>query len=640
MNKLRLTRFFLIISLIGLVHTMMAQDDPPYLDSSLDIETRIDDLLGRMTLEEKLGQMTLVEINSITEQSVTNFFIGGILSGGGGYPTPNTAESWADMVNSLQNAALETRLSIPLIYGVDAIHGHNNLYGATIFPHNVGLGAGDNPELVSQIAETTALEMMATGIYWNYAPVMAVPQDIRWGRTYEGFGENTDLVNRLSNAYLLGLQGEPDEPMIVLGTPKHYIGDGGTTWGTTYDRGSLDRGDTRVDEATLRARDLPPYINAVENGAMSIMVSYSSWNGVPMHGHDYLINDVLKGELGFNGFVVSDWEGVQLVSEDYYEAVVTSINAGVDMNMVPYNYPLFIETLQEAVENGDVTMARIDDAVRRILRAKFTMGLFEESFSNPDLLDTVGSDDHRALARQAVRESLVLLRNENQALPLDKDTEVIFVAGQGADDIGLQSGGWTIEWHGAPGDITPGTTILEGIQAAVSADTEIHYNVIGRFNNVTDDDDNPIIADVGIVVVGEYPYAEWKGDNAFLDLDPADIATIERMRERSETLVIILLSGRPMIVSDFLLTADAFVAAWLPGTEGNGVTDVLFGDYPFVGKLPYTWPRTIEQIPFDFNNLAEDGCDAPLFPYGYGLTVAESSSPWLELAATCQSETE
>lgn len=630
-------RFAGLAMLIGILMaaSVSIAQDAPYLDPSLDVETRVEDLLQRMTLDEKIGQMTLVENGSITPESVSRFSIGAILSGGGGSPTPNTTEAWANMVDRYQQAALSTRLAIPMIYGVDAVHGHNNLYGATIFPHNIGLGAGNNPELVKQIAAITADEMIATGIYWDYAPVMAVVRDIRWGRTYEGFGEDTALVDSLSNAYLIGMQGAPGEPMRALGTPKHYVGDGGTTWGTSQ-KGSIDRGDTRVDEALLRERYLVPYVTAIENGAMSIMVSYSSWNGTPMHAHDYLVNDVLKGELGFTGFVVSDWGGVDLITEDYYDAVVMSINAGIDMNMVPQNYPSFMDNLKTAVENGDVSMDRIDDAVRRILRAKFVMGLFEHPYSDPALIESVGSDAHRAVARQAVSESLVLLRNENQTLPIDPGTDVIFVGGQGGDDIGLQSGGWTITWSGAIGNLTPGTTILDGIETRVSPDTEVYFNAAGNFNRVTDANSNLIIADVGIVVIGEYPYAEWEGDNAFLNIDRADVAIINRMRERSKKLIVILLSGRPMIISDILLTTDAFVAAWLPGTEGDGITDVLFGDLPFTGRLPYTWPRNIEQVPLDFGNLPQEGCDAPLFPFNYGLTTADSASPWLDLAAECQ----
>ena len=395
----RFVQRLLILSTIVVCHTSFAQSTPIYLDSTQDVEARVEDLLGRMTLDEKIGQMTLPEKGSITEESVTNFFIGAGLSGGGGSPIPNTPEAWADMVDGYQQAALDTRLGIPLLYGVDAVHGHNNLYGATIFPHNVGLGAADNPELVREIAASTAQEMIATGIYWNYAPTMAVPQDIRWGRTYEGFGENTDLVDRLSNAYLLGLQGAADGPLVALGTPKHYIGDGGTTWGTS-EVGNIDQGDTRLDEATLRARHLPPYISSIENGPMSIMASYSSWNGIRMHGNTYLLTDVLKGELGFEGFIVSDWGAIDQISDDYYEAVVTAINAGIDMNMVPFNYPLYIEHMTTAVENSDVSMERIDDAVRRILRVKFELGLFERPFSDPTLIEMVGTCRHMPGSKQ------------------------------------------------------------------------------------------------------------------------------------------------------------------------------------------------------------------------------------------------
>lgn len=630
-------RFLLLILATSalLAPATFAQNEP-YRDANLPVEERVEDLLNRMTLDEKIGQMTLVEKNSITDESVTKFYIGAVLSGGGGYPNPNTPEAWAEMVESYQEGALATRLGIPLIYGIDAVHGHNNVYGATIFPHQVGLGATGNPELVQQIGAITAIEMIATGIYWNYAPVIAVPQDIRWGRAYEGYGENTDLVTELGTAFLLGLQGTLGDPLSVLATPKHYIGDGATTWGTS-DKGTnhIDRGDARIDEETLRTRFLPPYIAAIENGAMNIMVSYSSWNGVSMHAHDYLVNDVLKGELGFEGFVVSDWAGIDLVSEDYYEAVVRSINSGVDMNMVPQKYPEYIDIMKRAVENGDISMERIDDAVRRILRTKIMLGLFERPFSNPDLIDQIGSAEHREVARQAVSESLVLLRNDNQALPISDDTNVIFVAGQGADDIGMQSGGWTIEHQGRIGDITIGTSILEGLEARASEDTEIFYSAPGLFNRVTDENDNPVQADVGIAVIGEFPYAEWTGDNNTLAISESDIAMIERMRERSDKLVVILLSGRPMIVTEQVLMADAFVAAWLPGSEGQGVADVLLGDVPFTGHLPFTWPRQIEQIPFDFNNLATEGCDAPLFPYGYGLSYEDTASAWVSLAMDC-----
>jgi len=430
MLRLR-TLLFIFLSAITVLSVPLLAQDKPYRNAELPVEERVEDLLARMSLDEKLGQMTLVEKNSIQPVSVTKFLIGGLLSGGGGYPTTNTAEGWAAMVDEYQGAALETPLGIPMIYGVDAVHGHNNVKGATIFPHNIGLGATRNPELVTDIGSATAKEMIATGIYWDYAPVIAVVQDIRWGRTYEAYGENTDLVTELGTAFLKGLQGDSlSDANTVLGTPKHYIGDGGTVFGTSsFGASNIDRGDTQVDDATLRSLYLPPYIAVVKAGARSIMVSYSSMNGLKMHAEKNLITDVLKDELGFTGFIVSDWAGIDEVNTDYYKAIVAGINAGIDMNMVPYDYPKFISAMNEAIEKGDISMERVDDAVRRILRVKFELGLFEEPYSDPALLTEVGSAEHRAIAREAVSESLVLLKNDNQALPLAKDAATIFVCG-------------------------------------------------------------------------------------------------------------------------------------------------------------------------------------------------------------------
>jgi beta-glucosidase len=592
-----------------------------YRDPKASVEDRVADLLSRMTLAEKIGQMTQVEKDSIVKQDITAEFIGSILSGGGGSPSPNTPQAWADMVDGLEKYALQTRLGIPLIYGVDAVHGHGNLKGATLFPQNVGLGAANDPELMERIGQITAREMIATGIYWNFGPVVAVPQDIRWGRTYEGYSENTELVSALAVAYLRGMQyvdGAQDlsAPGTVLGTSKHFVGDGGTAWGssTTQVMGHpymLDQGVTDVDEATLRAVHLPPYAAAVEAGAMSIMVSFSSWGGMKMHAQRYLLSDVLKGELGFKGFLVSDWQAIDQIPGDYYSDIVTAINAGLDMIMVPYDYRAFIDGLTQAVGNGDVAMERIDDAVGRILTVKFQLGLFERPFADRSLLPLVGSDEHREVAREAVRKSLVLMVNEGRVLPLAKDTPLILVAGRAANDIGIQCGGWTIEWQGRAGQITPGTTILEGIRDAVSDGTTVLYHARGEFDQER--------SDVGIVVVGELPYAEGVGDAKDLALSKEDIAAIESVRERSERLVVVLVSGRPVIVGDQLDEWDAFVAAWLPGSEGQGVADVLFGDYPFTGKLPYTWPRSMDQLPFDFEHLETSGEGAPLFPFGYGL---------------------
>jgi beta-glucosidase len=587
-----------------------------------DVQRQVEDLLAQMTLAEKIGQMTQVEKNSIWPRDITDLTIGSILSGGGGYPQGgNTPESWADMVDGFQEYALQTRLSIPLIYGVDAVHGHNNVKGSTIFPHNIGLGATRDPELVERVARVTAEEMVATGVYWNFGPVVAVPQDIRWGRTYEGFSEDTEMVSLLSSAYIRGLQdvgGATDlsAPATVLATAKHYVGDGGTAWGTSNTtnmghRYVLDQGVMEVDEATLRAVHLSPYVEAIENGAMCVMVSFSSWQDTKMHAHRYLLTDVLKGELGFHGFVVSDWAGINQIPGNRYSDVVTSINAGVDMVMVPYHYVAFIDALTEAVENGDVPMARVDDAVRRILTVKVQLGLFEQPFSNAALLPLVGSEEHREVAREAVRKSLVLLKNERDALPLARDAPVIFVAGSGANDIGMQCGGWTIEWQGALGSITPGTTILQAIEDTVAEDTSVLYNPGGNF--VQNEDYNR--ADVGIVAVGEAPYAEGVGDDFDLSLSNDDIEAIERIREVADKVVLIVISGRPLIITEQLDDCNAVVAAWLPGTEGQGVVDVLFGDYPFTGKLAYTWPRSMEQVP-----LGSDSGE-PLFPFGYGLTT-------------------
>ena len=587
----------------------------PYMDASLSTDDRVEDLLSRMTLRDKIGQMTQVEKNSILPEDIALLGIGSLLSGGGGSPDENTPEAWAKMVDGFQEQALGGPLGIPLIYGVDAVHGHNNVKGATVFPHNIGLGAANDPELMQRIGEITATEVAATGIHWNFAPTVAVPQDIRWGRTYEGYGEDPDLVTPLATAYIEGLQGDAlAAGATVLATPKHFVGDGGTSWeSATTGANLIDQGVTEVDEATLRAVHLPPYAAAIDQGAESVMVSFSSWNDTKMHASDYLVTDVLKDELGFGGFVVSDWAAIDQISDDYYEAVVTSINAGIDMNMVPYNYRRFISVLWFAVDNGDVSIERIDDAVRRILRVKFELGLFESPYSDSSLLTSVGSEEHRAVAREAVAKSAVLLKNDNGVLPISDDIGSIFVGGQAGDDIGIQSGGWTIEWQGRQGAITPGTTVLEGIEAAVPEGVTIYYDKFGNFDRV---DAPGVEPDLCIAVVGERPYAEYEGDSAGLALASRDYPVLENLAATCDELVVVLISGRPLIITDQIEGWDALVAAWLPGTEGQGVADDLFGNQPFTGRLPYTWPRSIEQVPL--GALAESG-EEPLFPFGFGL---------------------
>lgn len=576
----------------------------PYQDPSLPVPTRVADLLGRMSLDEKLGQMTQAERGSATAADVTAYRLGSILSGGGSAPSPNTATAWADMYDAFQQGALATPLQIPMIYGVDAVHGHNNVYGATIFPHNIGLGATRNPALLEQIGRATAEEVSGTGIDWDFAPCLCVARNDRWGRTYESFGEVPGIASSLTTI-VTGLQGpQLGGAASVLATAKHYVGDGGTTGGD-------DQGNTELSEADLRAIHLPPFQAAVQRNVGSVMISYSSWNGVKVHGHQYLISTVLKGELGFSGFVVSDWNGIDQidgVSGMSASDVRTAINAGIDMVMVPTAWKTFIATLRTEVQAGRVTQARIDDAVRRILTKKFELGLFERPLTDRSYTSTVGSAAHRAVARQAVRESQVLLKNSGGVLPLAKDNNKIFVAGKSADNIGNQCGGWTISWQGSSGNITPGTSILQGIRNAAGPGTTVTYNQRG-----TGIDSSYRVA---IAVVGETPYAEGQGDRTgTMGLDRDDLRAISTLRSKGVPVVVVLVSGRPLDVAAELPNWAGLIAAWLPGTEGAGVADVLFGDYKPTGKLPVTWMASASQQPINDG----DGKTA-LFPLNYGLT--------------------
>jgi beta-glucosidase len=569
--------------------------------------------------------MTQVEKNSIDPETAARLGIGSILSGGGGNPANNSPAGWLDMVGEFLNAAQSSRLGVPLIYGVDAVHGHNNVYGATIFPHNIGLGATRDADLVRRVGRATAVETYATGVRWNFAPCIAVPHDFRWGRIFESFGEDPALVSRLGAAYIEGLQGDDwSAPFSVMATAKHYAGDGGTTWDTSdmifpampeigiMERTPfiIDQGDTRLSETTFRSVHLSPYIEAVKAGAQAVMASFSRWNGEKLHSHHYLLTTVLKEEFGFSGFIVSDWGGIKEAGNDTYQATVACINAGIDMSMVPYDYQGFISDLKRAVESGDVPLARIDDAVRRILTVKFSAGLFESPGIDDRHLQLVGCQEHRALAREAAAKSAVLLKNEGQVLPLAKNQPRILVAGLWADDIGYQCGGWTVEWLGASGDITPGTSILDAIRSSVSAETVIDFDPGGAFAGHRD-----AKAGIGLVFLGETPYAEGFGDRADLRLGQVDIALLERMRGFCQKLVVVLVTGRPLIISQQLPLMDALVVAWLPGSEGQGVANVLVGDAPFSGKLSYTWPRDMSQI-----SLSEDSQRNPLFPFGFGLS--------------------
>ena len=557
----------------------------------------VEALLAQMTLDEKIGQMTQADRTALQDGTEINkSLLGSVLNGGDSLPIPNKPGVWADMTDAYQSQALSTRLGIPLLYGVDAVHGHNSVKGATIFPHNIGLGCTRDPALVQAIARATAREVAATGIDWDFAPCLAVPRDERWGRTYEGFGETPALAASLGAAAVHGYQDATDGTA-VLACAKHFLGDGGTTHGK-------DQGDTRVTEEELRRIHLPGYQAAIEAGVATVMVSYSSVNGQPMHGNQALITGLLKGELGFSGFVVTDWQAIDKMPGDYTHDVETAINAGIDMVMVPINFREFIRVLKMLVGAGRVPMARIDDAVRRILRQKARFRLWEKPFCDRSLSGEIGAPAHRALARQAVRQSLVVLKNEGGALPLRKDARVL-VVGAKADDLGAQCGGWTVSWQGRHGALTDGTTIREGI-AELAGKGRVDFS-----ETVTDAGK----ADVVVVVVGEDPYAEGRGDRAHPVLSDGDHALVADARRTGKPVVVVLLVGRPLILGSALDDATAVVCAWLPGSEGGGVADVLFGAAPASGKLSCSWTRAETDIPINVG----DATYQPLFPYGFGL---------------------
>ncbi len=583
--------------------------DLTYKDSSLPVDQRLNNLLSQMTLDEKIGQMLQGENTTTKKSDVKDYCIGSVFSGGGAAPIDNTPEGWMDMMKGYQDSAAATRLGIPIIYGSDAVHGHNNLAGSTIFPHNIGLGAAADPELMAEIGRVTAEEMLATGVLWDFSPCVAVGRDERWGRTYESYSENHELVSMLATPLYKTLQGEYG----IVTSAKHYVADGGTNGGT-------DQGNAVITEEELRRVHLPVYKKAIDSGVKSVMLSFSSWNGLKMHENEYLITDVLKGELGFKGFVVSDWEAIhQINAPTLYEQVVKCINAGVDMLMEPDHWKDCYGHIKSAVAYRDISIDRIDDAVRRILKVKFEMGLFEKPLGDQSLVkSSVGSDEHRDVARKAARESLVLLKNNNNILPLKKNAK-IYVAGPAANNIGVQCGGWTLSWQGgvdtASSRWMKGTTILEGFKKIASQNG----------GTIITDPLKAKTADLAVVVIGEKPYAEGKGDDdnrlalsGGTVMLSGGLEAIKTAKDAGLPVVVIMVSGRPRIVTDQIDKWDAFVQAWLPGTEGDAVAQVLYGDYDFKGKLPMTWPKSYDQLPINFDDM---GTKVPLFPYGYGLTM-------------------
>ena len=583
-----------------------------YKDAGQSPEARAADLLSRMTLAEKIGQMTQAERGNIKDSAdIARYGFGSILSGGGSVPEGNTPASWADMIDGYQKRALSTRLAIPMLYGVDAVHGHNNVQGAVLFPHNIGLGATRDADLVRRIGRATAEEVAATGAHWTFSPCLCVVRDIRWGRSYESFGERPELASLLSSE-IDGYQATPGEGSSILATAKHFVGDGGTTFDTsTNPEYLLDQGDTRLTEAQLRTLHLPPFQAAVRKGVASVMVSFSSFNGLKLHADKKLITDVLKGELGFKGFVISDWAGLDQISPQYDVSVRSAVNAGIDMLMVPENYPRFVQTLTDEVKAGRVSQARIDDAALRILTQKFRFGLFERPLTDRTLASTFGSAAHRELAREAVRESLVLLKNSG-VLPISRSVPSLLITGSNADDLGNQLGGWSLTWQGKSGPGAVGTTIAAGIKAALSSASRVDV-VDSRTGDLSPASVRKY--SVGVVVVGETPYAEGKGDRSALSLSVADAAAVKNVCTVIKC-VVVTVSGRPLILTDQLASMGALVAAWLPGSEGAGVADMLFGAQPFTGRLPVTWPRNMNQLPV--GSPKDSG--APLFAYGAGLS--------------------
>jgi beta-glucosidase len=623
-----------------------------YLDAALPVDRRVADLLSRMTLEEKIGQMTQAERGAVAADPtlIAQWRLGSVLSGGGSTPTPNTPAAWVTMVNTFQAQALRTRLQIPLVYGIDAVHGHGNVLGATVFPHNIGLGSTRNRALVERVGHATAAEVRATGIPWNFSPCVCVARDERWGRTYESFSEDPALVISMESI-IDGLQGrrppQLDDDDRVLATAKHYAGDGDTEYGSAAGDYQIDQGITVTNRADFARIDLAPYVPAVHRHDVgSVMPSFSSvdftedgvGNPVKMHAHRPLITDVLKGRLGFDGFVISDWEGIHQIPDpaDPTNGGLTAykvrvgVNAGTDMFMEPFSAKPFEDLLLAEVAAGRVAQRRIDDAVRRILRTKFRLGLFERPSASDANLDRVGSGAHRAVARQAAAESQVLLKNSGGVLPLRRDAKV-YVAGRNADNIGNQAGGWTITWQGQSGDHFPGTTILEGIRE-VAPRAQVTFSADASAPTTG--------ADVGVVVVGETPYSEGFGDVggplwAFdpndngvprepktLSLKDGDKAVIARVCGAIAKCVVLVVSGRTQVLTDQIGQIDALVASWLPGSEGAGVADVLFGRRPFTGRLSMTWPRTEAQVPINVGDARYE----PLFPYGWGLRTDSARS--------------
>ena len=583
-------------------------------------EDLIEQLIGGMTIEEKVGQVIQGDLDFISPQDVKKFKIGSVLNGGNTAPNGDkysSVDDWKRLSKEFYDASpIYKGIKVPVLWGTDAVHGHNNVIGATLFPHNIGLGASGNVDLMKSIGEAIALEVLSTGVAWTFAPTVAVPQDDRWGRTYEGFSEDPLLVSKLGKAFVLGLQGEGDmllDNNHVIATAKHFMGDGGTFEG-------IDQGNTRISEIGLRELHGYPYFDALDACAQTVMASFNSWNGKKLHGYEELLTDILKKDMQFDGFVVGDWNGHGQVEGCSNAKCAQSFNAGVDMFMVPENWKDLLRNTIRQVKSGEISETRLDEAVRNILRVKSRLGLFNGRVPHEFKENYLGDPKHIALARQAVRESLVLLKNNKQLLPLNP-SQHIGIIGDAAKKISSQTGGWTITWQGRENlnsDFINVNSIYEALEEAViSSGGTIEFSNNGKFNK------DP---DVVIGIFGEEPYAEMLGDLkdvSFNATDPKFLPLLEAMNAQNIPTVSIFLSGRPLVVNRQLNASDAFIAAWLPGSAVEGIADVIFTNdnkinYDFVGKLSYSWPKTKDQAVLNFTDSIYD----PLFPFGYGLTYA------------------
>lgn len=584
------------------------------------LEAKIETILSQMTLSEKIGQMVQAEIKHATPEEVKKHALGSVLNGGGSFPTGNkyaSAKDWVKMADQYYAASLESSSGVPIIWGTDAVHGHNNVFGATVFPHNIGLGATRNPSLLNSIGAATTKEVLATGLDWIFAPTVAVVRNDRWGRTYEGYSEDPEIVKKYAAPMIYGMQGKNQTLFNddhLISTVKHFIGDGGTLNG-------VDQGNNISSEADLIKLHAQGYFTGLEAGAQTVMASFNSWRGEKVHGHYYLLTEVLKKRMGFDGFVIGDWNGHGQVSGCSNSSCAQAINAGVDMLMAPQDWKALIQNTVNEVREGKIATSRINDAVRRILRVKLRTRLFERGLpsSRPYAGDqsVIGHPDHRKIARQAVRESLVLLKNKNNILPLDPKKKIL-VLGPGAHNIGMQSGGWTLTWQGTGNqnsDFPEATSIFEGIENAVKAEGgSIELSLNGQMTNKPD---------VAIFVFGETPYAEGQGDISNLLYNwrfPRDLEILQQLKSENIPIVSVFITGRPLWINPEINRSDAFVVAWLPGSEGIGISDVLFKkegkiNFDFKGKLSFSWPNTAADSKLNRGDLSYK----PLFPYGFGL---------------------